>query len=151
MKIFVILFSLLMLCSCSAFYENKHIEWQVVQPDEYPVLLAVGYAPISTQPGSSKSEKMLMALRASKLDAYRELAEQVYGQQVNASTDLQGMLQRNAQLRSSVSGLIRGAKVKESYPVGDLYATELELDMKRVYQIYLSTSMPKKVKNVRYY
>ncbi|MGY0645307.1 MAG: LPP20 family lipoprotein, partial [Paraglaciecola chathamensis] len=48
--------------------------------------------------------------------------------------------------------VIRGARVIKSYPVGDeLYATELELDFKRVYDIYLSTARPKRVKDVHYY
>jgi len=147
----LVLLPIFILTACGVFYENKNIEWQVVQPEEYPVLVAVGYAPISTQPGVNRSQKIMLALRASKLDAYRELAEQVYGQRINSNTVLQDMVQQNAQLESSVSGLIRGARVKESYPVGDLYATELELDMKRVYEIYLSTSMPQKIKKVSYY
>jgi hypothetical protein len=55
-------------------------------------------------------------------------------------------------LKSSVEGVIRGARVTKSYPVGeDTYATELELDMSRVYDIYLSTAKPKKIRKVTYY
>jgi hypothetical protein len=42
--------------------------------------------------------------------------------------------------------------VIKSYPVGnDTYATELELDFARVYDIYLSTAKPQRVKSVKYY
>jgi hypothetical protein len=42
--------------------------------------------------------------------------------------------------------------VLKSYPVGeDTYATELELDMSRVFDIYLSTAKPKKIRKVTYY
>jgi hypothetical protein len=55
-------------------------------------------------------------------------------------------------LRASVDGVIRGAKVVKTYPVGeDTYVTELTLDMKRVYDIYLTTAKPRRVKNVTYY
>lgn len=131
---------------------NKHVEWETIAPETYPVISAVGYAPISVQKGASESSKMLMALKASKLDAYRELTEQVYGQKVDSGQSLASLVIQNTRLDSSVQGVIRGAKVIKSYPVGDdTYATELELDFKLVNDIYLSTARPKRVKKVNYY
>ncbi len=52
-------------------------------------LTAVGYASISEQTGRNEEEKQVRAMRASKIDAYRELAEQVYGLRVSARADLQ--------------------------------------------------------------
>jgi hypothetical protein len=131
---------------------NKHVEWETVAPETYPVISAVGYAPISVQKGASESSKMLMALKASKLDAYRELTEQVYGQKVDSGQSLASLIVQNTRLDSSVQGIIRGARVVKSYPVGDdTYATELELDFKLVNDIYLSTARPKRVKKVHYY
>lgn len=139
------------LTGCSSMF-SKHVEWETLAPESYPVILAVGYAPISTQKGASESTKMLMALKASKLDAYRELTEQVYGQKVDSGQSLASLVIQNAHLDSSVQGIIRGAKVVKSYPVGeDTYATELVLDFKLVNDIYLSTARPKRVKNVHYY
>lgn len=131
---------------------DKYVEWEVVEPESYPVLKAVGYAPINSQMGGNSNEKTLMAMKASKLDAYKELAEQVYGQKIDGKDTLANMVVNNSQLESSVQGVIRGAKVVKAYPVGeDTYATELELDMQRVYEIYLSTAKPRRVKQVRYY
>jgi hypothetical protein len=139
------------LTGCSSPF-NKHVEWETVAPETYPVILAIGYAPISDQKGASESSKMLMALKASKLDAYRELTEQVYGQKVDSGQSLASLVIQNTHLDSSVQGIIRGAKVVKSYPVGDdTYATELELDFKLVNDIYLSTARPKRVKKVHYY
>jgi hypothetical protein len=50
-----------------------------------------------------------------------------------------------------VGGLIKGAKIVKTYSVGDTYATELELDMKKVHELYISTIKPRKVKRVIYY
>lgn len=131
---------------------TKQVEWEVIEPDQYPVISAVGYAPISAQNGRDNATKMLMALKASKLDAYRELAEQVYGQQVDGEQSLASLVLEDTRLNSSVQGVIRGARVVKSYPVGDdTYATELELDFKLVHDIYLSTAKPQRVKKVRYY
>lgn len=139
------------LTGCSSLL-NKHVEWETMAPDSYPVISAVGYAPISAQSGTTESVKMLMALKASKLDAYRELTEQVYGQKVDGGQSLSSLVIQDTRLNSSVQGIIRGAKVVKSYPVGnDTYATELELDFKLVNDIYLSTARPKRVKKVHYY
>lgn len=141
----------LFLTGCTSLFD-KHVEWETVEPASYPVILAIGYAPISVQKGNSESSKMLMALKASKLDAYRELTEQVYGQKVEGGQSLASLVIENTHLNSSVQGVIRGAKVVKSYPVGDdTYATELELDFKLVNDIYLSTARPKRVKKVHYY
>lgn len=137
--------------ACSSLFD-KQVEWETVEPDSYPVITAVGYAPISAQRGDDDSARMLMALKASKLDAYRELTEQVYGQKIDGDQALANLVLTDTSLKSSVEGVIRGARVVKSYPVGeDTYATELELDFKRVHDIYLSTAKPRRIKQVRYY
>lgn len=147
----VMLMPLVFLSGCSMLVD-KHVEWETVEPETYPVLTAVGYAPVTTQYGETDTQKMLMAMKASKLDAYRELAEQVYGQRIEGSQSLSNLVMQNEALKASVDGVIRGARVVKSYPVGeDTYATELELDMEQVYNIYLSTAKPQRIKNIQYY
>lgn len=131
---------------------DKHVEWETVEPESYPVLKAIGYAPISSQRGESDSMKLIMAMKASKLDAYRELTEQVYGQKIEGSQSVSHLVVESESLRASVEGVIRGAEVVKTYPVGeDTYVTELSLDMQQVYDIYLSTAKPRRVKDVKYY
>ncbi|MEH6393602.1 LPP20 family lipoprotein [Pseudoalteromonas sp.] len=138
------------LAGCSSIFD-KHVEYNYVEPDSYPVLKAIGYAPIGAQPGDNDSQRALMALKASKLEAYRELAEQVYGQKITAGTTVQGSVAQSDQLQSQVQGVIKGAQVVKSYPVGDSYATELRLDMKRVHDLYIGEIKPREVKKVTYY
>ncbi|KTF16117.1 LPP20 family lipoprotein [Pseudoalteromonas sp. H105] len=138
------------LAGCSSVFD-KHVQYKYVEPDSYPVLKAVGYAPISAQPGDNDTQRSLMALKASKLEAYRELAEQVYGQKITAGTTVKGSVAQNDQLQSQVQGIIKGAQVIKSYPVGDSYATELRLDMKRVHDLYIGEIKPREVKKVTYY
>ena len=136
----------------SIYSDDKQVEWEHVQPEEHPVLKAVGYAPISTQQGSTETIKVLMAIKASKLDAYKELAEQVYGQKIGTEQSLENLVLSDNRLKASVEGVIRGAQVVKSYPVGeDAYATELVLDFQKVYDLYLSTARPKRIKKVTYY
>lgn len=138
------------LTGCSSIFD-KHVEYKYIEPDNYPILKAVGYAPISAQPGENQAQRSLMAIKASKLEAYRELAEQVYGQKITAGTTVQGSIAQNDQLQSQVQGIIKGAQVIKSYAVGDTYATELQLDMKRVHDLYIGEIKPREVKKVTYY
>jgi hypothetical protein len=70
-----------------------------------------------------------MAIRASKLDAYRNLTEQVYGQQLDASSTVADMVFTNDTFRTKVEGVIYGARLVSITPVGeDTYETTLSLD-----------------------
>ncbi|CAH0525140.1 LPP20 family lipoprotein [Vibrio hippocampi] len=95
-------------------------------------LTAVGYASISEQSGKNEGEQQVRAMRASKIDAYRELAEQVYGLRVSARADLQDQRLGVELTSGAVDGVIRGAQVVRSYKVGDSYVTELVLDIDKM-------------------
>lgn len=146
----ICMFASLGLVGCSSIFD-KHVEYKYIEPDNYPILKAVGYAPISAQQGENQTQRSLMAIKASKLEAYRELAEQVYGQKITAGTTVQGSIAQNDRLQSQVQGIIKGAQVIKSYAVGDTYATELQLDMKRVHDLYIGEIKPREVKKVTYY
>ncbi len=136
---------------CSALFD-KELEWGYVEPESYPVLKAIGYAPIAAQLSDSDTGKMLQAMKASKLDAYRELTEQVYGQKIDGNTSVEQWIVQDSQVDATVRGVIRGAKVVRQYPVGDdLYATELSLDMAVVHDLYLSVAKPKQLKRVTFH
>lgn len=149
-KVILFLFTALSTVSCSSFLD-KHVVWEYEKPEQFPVLRSIGYAPISAQTGDSPQIKNIMAMRASKLDAYRELAEQVYGHQIQGQSNMKNLVSSDDKMRSRVEGVIRGAKVIKSYPVGDTYATELELDMSLVYDLYRIETRPRKIKTVEYY
>ena len=92
-------------------------------------LTATGYAVITVQNSKNPSQQRLMAIRASKLDAYRNLTEQVYGQQVDASSTVSDMVVLNDTFRTKVEGIIYGAQLVSITPVGeDTYETTLSLD-----------------------
>jgi hypothetical protein len=91
-------------------------------------LVATGYAVISIQNHRNASQQRLLAIRASKLDAYRALTEQVYGQQLDASTTVADMTVMSDTFRARVEGVIYGAVLVSITPVGDdTYETTLSL------------------------
>jgi len=96
-------------------------------------IVATGYAVISVQNAKNPAQQRLLAIRASKLDAYRSLTEQVYGQQLDASTTVADMTVMSDTFRTKVEGVIYGAVLVSITPVGDdTYETTLSLDQKVV-------------------
>jgi hypothetical protein len=99
---------------------------------------ATGYAPISKQPGKTRGEKVINAIRASKLRAYQELAGMVHGQYVTSSSTVQEMVLVNDNFKTAVAGIVRGARVVKSYPIqDDVYATILEVNSNQLQQAWI--------------
>ncbi len=105
-------------------------------------LTATGYAVISVQNHRTPAQQRLMAIRAAKLDAYRSLAEQVYGLRLDATATVADMVVQNDTFRSKVEGVIYGATLVSITPTGDdTYETTLSLDKSTVQDLrmlYLS-------------
>jgi outer membrane protein FlgP len=101
-------------------------------------LTATGYAVISVQNSKNPAQQRLMAIRASKLDAFRTLTEQVYGQQLDASSTVADMVMVNDTFRTKVEGVVYGAQLVSITPVGeDTYETTLSLDKEVVQDLRL--------------
>jgi hypothetical protein len=105
-------------------------------------LVATGYAVISVQNHKNPAQQRLLAIRASKLDAYRSLTEQVYGQHLDATTTVADMTVMSDTFRAKVEGVIYGAVLVSIAPVGeDTYETTLSLDqhvVRDLRSLYLS-------------
>lgn len=92
-------------------------------------ITATGYAVVSVQNHRLPAQQRLMAIRASKLDAYRALTEQVFGQHLDATTTVADMVVMNDTFRTRVEGVVYGAVLVSITPVGeDTYETTLSLD-----------------------
>lgn len=119
----------------AAAFPAMNLQKTVVETKAVPVverrsaIRATGYAVISVQPSDVGAQQRLLAIRASKLDAYRGLTEQVYGQYLDATTTVADMAVLSDTFRTQVEGVIYGAKVVSIAPVGeDTYETTMSLD-----------------------
>jgi hypothetical protein len=104
---------------------------------------ATGYAVINLQASDLPEQRRLLAIRASRLDAYRSLAEQVYGQFIDSSSTVNDLVLSNDSFRARVQGVIYGAELESITPVGaDTYEVTLSLrrsvvnDLRRLYLQY---------------
>ncbi|MBS92029.1 MAG: hypothetical protein CMM95_03140 [Rickettsiales bacterium] len=103
----------------------------------FPTLTATGYAVVSIQPGQSTEQKRLMAIRAARMSAMRELAEQIHGLKVDSNTTVIDLMVQNDTFRGIVSGVIRGARTVRINPTGsDTYETVLEIDQDMVAYLF---------------
>ena len=93
-------------------------------------ITATGYGATSNFDGYSTGQRRLMAMRASKLDAYRALAEQVYGVRIKGNTTVGALVAQNDGYRVYVDAYLRGARVVSVTPMAEgNYETEVEIEM----------------------
>lgn len=76
------------------------------------------------------AQRQLLAMRASEVDAYRRLAEQVKGVQVSSSTKVIDFVTSDDHIRSMVDSYVRGAKIgTQGITKGGFYETTLTLTL----------------------
>lgn len=147
-KLILALFPLLLITGCSTVSQSMSAMVEsmpgssapprIEVPAEPNWVSATGYAPISLQPGRTEQQKIIMAMRASKLQAYQELAAIINGQYLFGTTSVEDMVLQSDQFKASVAGIVRGARVVKSYPVqDDTYATVLEVDLNQVQRAWV--------------
>jgi len=92
-------------------------------------IVATGYAVIAVQNHKSPPQQRLLAIRAAKIDAYRGLAEQVYGIYLDANTTVAEMTVLSDTFRTKVEGVVYGARLSNITPISsDTYEVTLSLD-----------------------
>jgi hypothetical protein len=93
------------------------------------MLRGTGYATVSGQPGRTASQKQLMAMRAARVAAMRDLAEKIHGLDIDGTIATHEQILVNDSVRGTVNGLVRGARLVSITPVkSDVYEVVLEVD-----------------------
>jgi hypothetical protein len=101
------------------------------------VVRAKGYGVEPNDPNMSPAEKTLMAKRAAKLDALRNLAEEVYGVRITSDTFVRDFVTQSDQMRSRVNEFIQGARVisERQMPDGS-YEVEVAVDLDPIRNLF---------------
>ena len=101
-----------------------------------PTIRGRGYAVVSAQPGNNLNHRRLNAIRVARMEAMRNLTEQVHGVRIDASTTIAEAVLQNDTLRTSVVGMMRGARTVHIQPRGsDTYEVMLEIDRDMIDQM----------------
>ena len=105
-------------------------------------LVATGYADINAQ-GGNESQRRVLAIRASKIDAYRSLSEQIYGLYIDSSTTVGDLVVQSDIIQTRVEGIIYGAEIESIKPISDsTYEVTLSLTSnvaENLKKLYLSS------------
>lgn len=113
----------------------QQVEKPVKKPYRQPQLIkitGIGYGAESTYEAYTPGQRRLMAIRASKLDAYRSLAEQLHGIKIDSNTSISTLTAKNDSFRARVNAIVRGARVVSVTPMADRnYETVLEVFVDR--------------------
>lgn len=97
--------------------------------DTVPRLTGRGFAQVAGQPGKTVNERRLMAMRAARMDALRDLTEQVHGVRISSESLLRDVVLRDDRIAAHVQGTLRGARTVSILPKGeDGYEVTMELD-----------------------
>lgn len=125
-----IVLSSILLTACSSMFVDEdtissepEVFFQPVEQEVDPiapmVLRVVGYGATITNKSLTPAQSKLMAIRASKLDAYRSMVERVYGTALQGSTTIRDLAVQNDRFRTYVDTYIHGARVISSDIMSD--------------------------------
>jgi len=126
--------------------ENVETQIQpVIQYQERPansqpqVIRVKGYGTIQNAKKFNSAQKHLMGMRASKLDAYRAMAERVYGTALEGGSSIENLIMQDDRFKTYVDAFVHGAKVVSSEKKKDgIYETVLEMTLDKEFFVCLS-------------
>ncbi len=106
-------------------------------PPTHDTLRAKGYGVEPNDPYMEPAEKSLMAKRAAKLDAIRNLTEQVYGVRITSDSVVRDFVTESDDMRARVNTFIQGARVisERRMPDGS-YEVEVEVELAHLRTIF---------------
>lgn len=94
---------------------QPHSPMQPPKRPEPPIIVRVtgygAYDVSEAKPSKGGAAKRLMAMRASRLDAYRNMAERVYGLSLSGQSSVKDFAVRNDEFAAEVDSVVRGARV----------------------------------------
>ena len=108
---------------------QKSVKRLPVKVVEIPTITGVGFSAVSIQPGKNLNQKRIMAIKAARLDALRQLTEQIHGIQLTGSTKIAEAIVQSDTLRADIQGVILGARTVKIEPSSsDTYEVVVEID-----------------------
>jgi outer membrane protein FlgP len=121
LPVWLVLCLLLPGCTSSWLQSRKQSSADYFHPVEQqtdpvsPLIIRVtGYGAMSNEKNMSEAQRRLLAIRGSRIDAYRAMAERVYGTMVEGSTSVRDMVVESDRLRTWVDTSLQGARVVSS-------------------------------------
>ena len=112
----------LLIMSCASAFAAAGTDWEnsVIEVE------GMGVAPVNAR---SAAQARAMARRAAVVDAYRQIAEQVAGVQVDAETTVEDMAVSSDVVKTKVSALVQGARIVDEKAVDGAYTVKVQVPL----------------------
>lgn len=111
-----------------------------VMPREPIIVRSTGYSAPPTNKSFTRAQNRLMTMRGSKIDALRNLAERVYGVEINANNSVSNMVAQSDEIRAYVDAYLVGAKVVSQRELEDgTFETVVELALQQNFRQCVSS------------
>jgi hypothetical protein len=88
---------------------------------------AKGVGVVPCEGACNTAEAKAMARRAAILDAYKALAEKMYGIKINGRDSVKNMILENSNIKAYVEGLISGANIEEENFKNGMYTVSMSV------------------------
>ncbi|MDP2564363.1 LPP20 family lipoprotein [Pseudoalteromonas marina] len=98
--------------------------------DTSNTVTAIGLGVLPQGDKYSEQQAHLLAVKASKIDAYRSLVEKIYGVKVSSSSTVRSLAIESDSFKAKVEGMIQMAEVEEVKSVMDGLAYETTMSVK---------------------
>ena len=125
----IALAAMILVSGCSSQYNTRSDAFK----DESDIIIVkvTGYgAPKNTF--ANAAQRRLMTMRASEIDAYRKVAEQVSGIYISGDSDLNNFMAGNDRLRTQINTFIQGASITHQEILDDGVAlTHMSMQVSR--------------------
>jgi outer membrane protein FlgP len=105
-------------------------------------IIGRGFSQVAGQPGGTVNERRLLAIRAARMEAMRDLTEQVHGIRISSASTLRDAAMTDDSISGIVDGEIRGARTVSITPRdADSFEVVLALDPDTVRYILRATKL----------
>jgi outer membrane protein FlgP len=91
--------------------EDGRVKKEPVEIIEPIVVRVTGYGAYASKEDALSEPKRLMAIRSSKLDAYRAMAERLYGIGISGKSSVDEFVLKSDGLAAALDSFVRGARV----------------------------------------
>lgn len=125
----LLIVSLVFLAGCTA--QSNHRTESFNDQSDIIIVQVIGYgAPKNTF--ANAAQRRLMTMRASEVDAYRKLAEQVAGVYISGDSSLNDFMAGNDRIKSQVNTFIQGASITNQEILDDgVGVTQMTMQVSR--------------------